>query len=138
MTNKDKFLNLVSGKDTKVAKEISERRKNRDLRRASKRIAIQILAALKQRSMTQKNLADIMEVSPQYVNKLVKGKENLTLDTIVKLEKILAIEILTSHKESKVIQTTLLITESYHPPYTMSNYSDYNYKRSFSSITDCN
>ena len=41
--------------------------------------------------MSQKKLADKMGVSPQYINKVVKGKENLTLETITKIEQILGI-----------------------------------------------
>jgi len=37
-----------------------------------------------------------MRVSPQYVSKLVKGEENLTIDTITKLQEILGICILAS------------------------------------------
>ena len=36
-----------------------------------------------------------MNVTPQYVNNIVKGRENLTLETIAKLEKALGIELMT-------------------------------------------
>ncbi len=35
-----------------------------------------------------------MGVTPQYVNKLVKGSENLTLEIICKIENILGFDIL--------------------------------------------
>ena len=44
--------------------------------------------------MTQKKLAEIVGVSPQYINKVVKGRENLTLETIVKMEKALGIALI--------------------------------------------
>jgi len=36
----------------------------------------------------------VLEVSPQQVSKILKGKENLTLATIAKIEEVLGIEIL--------------------------------------------
>jgi len=57
----------------------------------SSSIAIQILTALRKRGMTQKDFAEALGLSPQYVNKIVKGKENLTLETITKIEKVLSI-----------------------------------------------
>jgi len=35
-----------------------------------------------------------MGVTPQYINKIVKGKENLTLETIAKIEKALGITLI--------------------------------------------
>jgi transcriptional regulator with XRE-family HTH domain len=47
-------------------------------------------------------------VSAQYINKIVKGKENLTLDTICKLEQALEIELITV-STSKSIEVTAQI-----------------------------
>ena len=44
--------------------------------------------------MTQRKLAEKMGVSPQYINKVVKGKENLTLETIAKIEDVLGITLI--------------------------------------------
>ena len=49
-------------------------------------IAITVLTLLEQQKMTKQQLAEKMGVKPQYVSRVVKGKANLTLDTIVKLE----------------------------------------------------
>ncbi len=38
--------------------------------------------------MTKTDLAKAMDVSPSYIGKLLRGNENLTLETICKLEKI--------------------------------------------------
>jgi transcriptional regulator with XRE-family HTH domain len=62
---------------------------------------IQGAAALREKGMTQKDLAEKLNVSPQQVSKIVKGKENLTLETISKLEYVLGVElILTTHAAS--------------------------------------
>jgi plasmid maintenance system antidote protein VapI len=54
-----------------------------------------VLEALDEKKLTQKKLAELMKVTPQYVNNIVKGSENLTLETIAKLEKALGIELMT-------------------------------------------
>jgi predicted XRE-type DNA-binding protein len=95
MTNKEKFLALVS-EDAETGNRIKYREENSLWLRESKSIALKVLLALKERSMTQKDLAGLMSVSPQYVSKLVKGEENLTIDTITKLQEILGIGILVS------------------------------------------
>lgn len=46
-----------------------------------------------------------MNVTPQYVNKIVRDKENFTLETLVKLQQILDIPILASYYEQKTKTT---------------------------------
>src|SRR5690554_3888878 len=54
-------------------------------------IATRILQTLKAKGMTQKELADKLEVTPQALSRIVKGRQNLTLQTIRKIEKVLDI-----------------------------------------------
>ncbi len=49
-------------------------------------IALEVLEYLKLEGVSQKELAQRMNCSPQYLSKVLKGKENLTLETICKLE----------------------------------------------------
>jgi len=44
--------------------------------------------------MSQKALAAQLGVSPQQVNKWVKGNENFTFETIARLEAVLGIELM--------------------------------------------
>ncbi len=60
----------------------------------STKIALSVLYALREQNITKKELADRMGVSAQYVSKIVKGNENLTLETITKLENALGIELI--------------------------------------------
>ena len=46
--------------------------------------------------MTQASLAQKMECSQQYVSKVLKGKENLSLETISKIESALDIDLVKS------------------------------------------
>ena len=60
----------------------------------SAEIALCVLAALQEKHMSQKDLAAVMGVSSQYVSKILKGTENLTLETISKLEGALGVSLL--------------------------------------------
>lgn len=68
-------------------------------------IAIKILSTLKSKSISQKDLAESIGVSPQYINKVVKGSENLSLETICKIEKSLGINLISVpyYEKSQVI-----------------------------------
>lgn len=52
-------------------------------------IAFTVLALLDQKGISKQELAVKMNVKPQYVSRIVKGKANVTLETIVKLERAL-------------------------------------------------
>lgn len=54
-------------------------------------IAFRILGILEQKGMTQRDLAAKMGKSPQWINKIVKGQQNLTIGTLKELETALAI-----------------------------------------------
>jgi len=65
----------------------------------SSNITLRVLAAIEENEqMTQKALAEIIGVSPQYINKVLKGQENLSLQTIAKLSDALNIELITFPK----------------------------------------
>lgn len=102
MTNKEKFLQLVSEDDTKTIVEVKERIKNRAMLRESQHIAIKVLMKLNELDWSQKDLAREMEVSPQQITKIVSGKENLTIETQIKLQNILNIPVLASYYENKM------------------------------------
>lgn len=113
MTNKEKFLSLVSEEDTKTIENVSARIKNRAMLRESQKIALKVMGKLDALGWTQKDLADKMEVSPQQISKIVSGKENLTIDTQVKLQNVLDIPLLASYYEQKItnIHQQILIQE---------------------------
>ena len=60
----------------------------------SRRIAIKLALAMKQQNLTRQDVAERMGCSPQYISRLLKGEENLSLETICKLEDALNISIL--------------------------------------------
>lgn len=101
MTNKEKFQKLVSNQKTNIVAENKARIKNRARLRAAQDIALKVLNRLDELHWKQVDLAKQMNVTAQQVSKIVSGKGNLTLETIVKLEKILNISILQTSFESK-------------------------------------
>lgn len=99
-SNKEKFLSLVSKENTNTVDKNRERIKNRARLRESQYIALKVLDKLDEKGWTQKKLAVAMNVSPQQISKIVSGKENLTLDTQIKIQTILDIPILASYYEN--------------------------------------
>ncbi|MCS6796789.1 MAG: helix-turn-helix domain-containing protein, partial [Raineya sp.] len=79
---KIEILNKIAKKDTSWMADQEWRMQNADWIRLSQKIALRILHTLDQKGWTQKDLADKMNVSPQQINKICKGNENLTLETI--------------------------------------------------------
>lgn len=114
--NKEKFLDLVSKEPNNTSARNKERIAKRAMLRESRNIAFKVLERLDELNWKQKDLAKAMGVSAPYVNKLVKGKENFTLETLVKLQQILDIPILASYQEntekvSIMEQNTVVQTE---------------------------
>ncbi len=96
--------NPISGWKSKV----EFRRNNKDWLQKSATIAVHIFERLKELGKTQKELAADMSVSPQRVNKILKGDENLTIGTISILENVLGIELLEVLKSNtKSIEVSL-------------------------------
>ncbi|MEY4030174.1 MAG: hypothetical protein RJA90_1378 [Bacteroidota bacterium] len=104
MTNKDKFNQLVSGEDNRTLADVKKRIKNRAMLRESQQIALKVLMKLDDFGWSQKDLAKAMEVTPQQITKIVSGKENLTIETQIKLQHILDIPVLASYYENKMTE----------------------------------
>lgn len=111
MTTKEKILGLVSKEDTKTLENNRSRIANRQWLRASQEVAMKILDKLEALNWSQKDLAEKMGVSPQYINKVVKGKENLTLDTLVRLQNMLDMPVLASYYEDNIDKMEAYIME---------------------------
>lgn len=102
MTNKEKFLKLVTEVDTKTIEEVKQRIKNRAMLRESQNIALKVLMKLDDLGWSQKRLAEELNVSQQQVSKICSGKENLTIETQIKLQSVLNIAILASYYDDKL------------------------------------
>lgn len=75
------------------------RMKNKFWLRYSRRIAMMMLDKMEKMNMSQKQLSELMGCSQQYVSKVLKGQENLSLETISKIEGCLGIQILPALSE---------------------------------------
>ena len=93
MANLDK-LNSITTNKSNWLEEAKKRQKNKEWLKDSQRIAIKVLSTLKEKKMSQIELAGLMGVSAQQVNKIVKGKENMTLETLSKLNRALGVKFL--------------------------------------------
>lgn len=111
---KKKLLALTKPDPGKWKKDVEWRKQNPWLRKSQK-IAFDILQALRAQKKTQKDLAAMMDVSPQQVNKWVKGRENFTLATLDGLEKTLGIKLLNQSEARQEKSTSLEIKENYRP-----------------------
>jgi len=72
-------------------------------------ISVRIQEALKDEKITQKALAERLSVAPQWINRVIKGKENLTLSSIKKIESALNIRLIhiADGKRNNVTEVTL-------------------------------
>ncbi len=78
-------------------------RKNRAWIRHSQFIAVIMLSRMDELHLTQTSLVERMGCSQQYVSRILKGKENLSLETISKIEEALQMAIFT-HRNSYVME----------------------------------
>ena len=84
--NTERLQELAKPRNERAQRRSQERRENRAWLTFSQDIALALHYYMREKEMTQRELADKMGVSPAYVVKLLKGGENLTLDTICKLQ----------------------------------------------------
>ncbi len=67
---------------------------NKPWLRYSQQIAMMMLERMEERHMPQKQLSELMGCSQQYVSKVLKGQENLSLETLSKIERCLNLQII--------------------------------------------
>jgi ribosome-binding protein aMBF1 (putative translation factor) len=94
---KDKLNTLAAGESSNWLEKAEWSQANEAWLNKSADIALKVLRALREKGMTQKDLAEKLNVSPQQVSKMVKGKENLTLETISKLEYVLGVALISTN-----------------------------------------
>jgi len=102
--NSEKLLTLSKGAKSKWLENATERKKSEKWSARSIRIALNVLEVLRQKNMSKKELAERMQVSAQYISKIVKGRENLTLETISNIESALGVEMIDVKDFSPMVQ----------------------------------
>ena len=90
---KKKLAKIISSETSTWVEKAEWRIDNNKWLDKSAKIALSVLRTIRERGMSQKQLADELNISPQQVSKIVKGQENFTLESISKLESILGISL---------------------------------------------
>lgn len=112
--NTQRLKELAKPRNEQAKKRDQERRMNREWLTYSQDIALALHYYMRVNEMTQRELADKLGVSPVYVVKLLKGGENLTLETICKLQNVLGeslINVVKPYEQAHVIQ----LVQPYEP-----------------------
>ena len=100
--NFEKLQQIAVDPPKEVLEQDHFMRENKDWLRKSAKIALCVRRVLRVKGITQQELAARMNVSPQYVGRILKGQENLTLAVIAKLERALQVTIISIGIEEPV------------------------------------
>lgn len=84
--NIEKLIQVAKPVLEQVKKEAEFKKENKEWLRKSASIALAVRRELRLQGLSQQDLALKMGLSPQYIGRILKGQENLTLETISKLE----------------------------------------------------
>ncbi len=120
----EKIKKIAAREESSWLDEAKERQQNIAWRKRSFQIAARILIEIRRQKpingMTQKMLAEKLSVAPQYINKVIKGRENLTLETIAKFEEVLGITLINISVPESQDSIFLGVVPKYHEDYNSS------------------
>ena len=106
--NKLAELAQQSGPSTWRA-NVENRKRDRKWLRKSALVALKILEALDNKNMSKVDLANVLGVSRQRINEIVKGRENMTIQTMVALEDALGIVLLPERRAREEVDVAHVI-----------------------------
>lgn len=104
--NRQQLDAVAKPRPAKNVRRSQERTENHEWMRMSQDIALGIHRHLRLTNTTQKEFAERMGVSPAYIGKLLKGRENLTLETIWKIQELLGVSFFSSPFHYKIHDTS--------------------------------
>ena len=107
----EKFAKLVSDKPSNFLAKLEYYNSNKNWLQNSSKIAINVMEILKEKKWTQKELAEKMKVSAQHINKIVKGQQNLTFETISKLESALGVSLISINEIKSINEIETISTQ---------------------------
>lgn len=96
--NFEKLNELATDRSKEVIRKSEKLEENRDWLRMSRMIALAIRYHLRKTEVRQSAFAEMLGVSPAYVAKLLKGNENLTLETICRIQDVLGEDLVSIHR----------------------------------------
>ena len=127
-------LNSIAKPSTSWLEDARYRVENQDWLERSQIIALNILRSLRAQDKKQTDLAEALHVSPQQVNKWVKGKENFTLETIVKINAALGTDILAVKTE---LPTAVNVVQQFDRTVERSYRSNRSYSKMSTTSFEC-
>lgn len=107
----EKFAKLVSDKPSNFLAKLEYYNSNKNWLQNSSKIAINVMEILKEKKWTQKELAEKMKVSAQQINKIAKGQQNLTFETISKLESALGVSLISINEIKSINEIETISTQ---------------------------
>ena len=90
----DKLKAHASETQSKWCDEAQKRIEDKVWLRHSQMVASIMLAKMDELGINQRMLAEKMNCTQQYISKVLKGKENLSLETLTKIEQALGVKII--------------------------------------------
>lgn len=98
MKSKEEIISRLKEHESATSSRFREnaewRMANKSWLRYSQRIAMMMLDRMEELGLTQKSVAAKMGCSQQYVSRVLKGTENLSIETVSKIESALGLAIL--------------------------------------------
>ena len=92
-TIEERLRNHAPATPSRWREKAEWRQQNKSWLRYSQLVAIRMLEQMETENLTQKALAERLGCSQQYVSKILKGQENLSIETISKIEEALSLEL---------------------------------------------
>ena len=96
--NLERLKALAKPRDERAHKEFLDSWGNKAWITYSQDIALALHYYMREQELTQRELAEQLGVSAVYVGKLLKGGENLTLETICKIEQVVGDKLISINK----------------------------------------
>ena len=97
---------------------------------ACRRIILKIVRYMKDKKMSQKDLADKLNVSPQYINKLLHGQDlDLKVTTVMRYGRILGLKLIVL-PEDEPTEVKVAISISATASYTGADVNKFKYNNS--------
>ncbi|MFR9545795.1 MAG: helix-turn-helix transcriptional regulator [Rikenellaceae bacterium] len=102
--------------DSKFVQENNEAIAQTEERIANSKIVLRLLKYMREHGLKQKDLAEKLSVTPQYINKLLRGKDlNLSISTAIRYGIILGIKLIsvdeTEEKEVRTLEKKIIPTK---------------------------
>lgn len=130
----DQLLQTPLPKSTDWMGAVADDQKNERRNDLAGAIALRLLAYKRSEGLNGQQLAKRVGVSPQYIGRVLKGKENLSLDSIAKLEDKTGLTLISIHKPRKrnlIAHSTPLLAKlrasGTHPRFSIASVSTGNH-----------